>query len=240
MGEAPLEILMDRMLRESGAEANAGAFQIAYREAVRKLVTAEGKLVDQSGGKGQYGHVAIELHPGESGSGLEFVSNISGGSMPKEYIAAVEQGMKEACEAGVLAGHPVTDIKVTLVDGSHDGVESSHTAFMIAGSEAMRTALTQASLAILEPVMEVQVKVHEDYMGDVLNDLKSRRGEITNIMSYYGVTNLTVRVPLSNMLGYATYLRSEIPAKAVYSMEFSSYDEVPRAVAEAIIAKQSA
>ncbi|NJO73124.1 MAG: elongation factor G [Leptolyngbyaceae cyanobacterium RM1_406_9] len=237
MGELHLEILVDRMLREFKVEANIGAPQVAYRETVRKAVKAEGKFVRQSGGKGQYGHVVIELEPGEPGIGFEFVSKIVGGSVPKEYISPAEQGMKEACESGILAGYPVIDLKATLVDGSYHEVDSSEMAFKIAGSMAIKEAVMKASPVLLEPMMKVEVEVPEDFLGDVMGDLNSRRGQIEGMGSEEGIAKVTAKVPLAEMFGYATDIRSKTQGRGIFSMEFSHYDEVPRNVAEAIIAK---
>jgi elongation factor G len=237
MGELHLEILVDRMLREFKVEANVGAPQVAYRETVRKTVSAEGKFIRQSGGKGQYGHVVIELKPGEAGSGFEFVSKIVGGSIPKEFISPAEQGMKEACESGILAGYPLIDVKATLLDGSYHDVDSSEMAFKIAGSMAIRNAVMKASPVLLEPMMKVEVEVPEDFLGDVMGDLNSRRGQIEGMGSEEGIAKVTAKVPLAEMFGYATDIRSKTQGRGIFSMEFSQYEEVPRNVAEAIIAK---
>ncbi|MEO0967675.1 MAG: elongation factor G [Cyanobacteria bacterium J06639_18] len=238
MGELHLEILVDRMLREFKVEANVGAPQVAYRETVRKAVTkVEGKFIRQSGGKGQYGHVVIDLEPGEAGSGFEFVSKIVGGAVPKEYVAPVEQGMKETCESGILAGYPLIDVKATLTDGSYHDVDSSEMAFKIAGSMAMKAATMKASPVLLEPMMKVEVEVPENFLGDVMGDLNSRRGQIEGMGSEQGLSKVTAKVPLAEMFGYATDIRSKTQGRGVFSMEFSSYEEVPRNVSEAIIAK---
>ncbi|AOX03328.1 translation elongation factor G [Moorena producens PAL-8-15-08-1] len=237
MGELHLEILVDRMLREFKVEANVGAPQVAYRETIRKSVQAEGKFIRQSGGKGQYGHVIVELEPGDTGSGFEFVSKIVGGSVPREYISPAEQGMKEACESGILAGYPVIDVKVTLIDGSYHDVDSSEMAFKIAGSMAMRNAVMKAAPVLLEPMMKVEVEVPEDFLGDVMGDLNSRRGQIEGMGSEDGIAKVTAKVPLAEMFGYATDIRSKTQGRGIFSMEFKTYDEVPRNVAEAIIAK---
>ncbi|MBE9177372.1 elongation factor G [Oculatella sp. LEGE 06141] len=237
MGELHLEILVDRMLREFKVEANVGAPQVAYRETVRKSVRQEGKFIRQSGGKGQYGHVVIELEPGDPGSGFEFVSKIVGGSVPREYIAPAEQGMKEACESGILAGYPVIDLKATLVDGSYHEVDSSEMAFKIAGSMAIKEAVMKASPVLLEPMMKVEVEAPEDFLGDVMGDLNSRRGQIEGMGSDSGIAKVTAKVPLAEMFGYATDIRSKTQGRGIFSMEFSHYDEVPRNVAETIIAK---
>jgi elongation factor G len=238
MGELHLEILVDRMLREFKVEANVGAPQVAYRETIRKHVNRiEGKFIRQSGGKGQYGHVVIDLEPGEPGSGFEFVSKIVGGAVPKEYISPVEAGMKETCESGILAGYPLIDVKATLVDGSYHEVDSSEMAFKIAGSMAMKEAVMKASPVLLEPMMKVEVEVPENFLGDVMGDLNSRRGQIEGMGSEQGIAKVTAKVPLAEMFGYATDIRSKTQGRGIFSMEFSHYEEVPRNVAEAIIAK---
>ena len=237
MGELHLEILVDRMLREFKVEANVGAPQVAYRETIRKAVKAEGKFIRQSGGKGQYGHVVIEVTPGEPGTGFEFVSKIVGGVVPKEYIGPAEQGMKETCESGILAGYPVVDIRATLVDGSYHDVDSSEMAFKIAGSMAIKEAVMKASPILLEPMMKVEVEAPENYLGDVMGDLNSRRGQIEGMGSEQNLAKVTAKVPLVDMFGYATDIRSKTQGRGIFSMEFSHYEEVPRNVAEAIIAK---
>ncbi len=237
MGELHLEILVDRMLREYKVEANVGAPQVAYRETIRKQVKAEGKFIRQSGGKGQYGHVVIELAPGEPGTGFEFVSKIVGGAVPKEYIGPAEQGMKEACESGILAGYPVIDLKATMVDGSFHDVDSSEMAFKIAGSMAIKEAVMKASPVLLEPMMKVEVEVPEDFIGNVIGDLNSRRGQIEGQGTEQGLAKVSAKVPLAEMFGYATDIRSKTQGRGIFTMEFSHYEEVPRNVAEAIIAK---
>lgn len=239
MGELHLDILVDRMLREFKVEANIGAPQVAYRETIRKSTEAEGKFIRQSGGKGQYGHVVVEVEPTEEGSGFEFVSKIVGGTIPKEYIPSAEQGMKEACESGILAGYPVIDLKVTLTDGSYHDVDSSEMAFKIAGSMAMKEAVMKASPVLLEPVMKVEVEVPEDFLGDVMGDLNSRRGQIEGMGAEADISKVTAHVPLAEMFGYATDIRSKTQGRGIFSMEFSHYGEVPRNVAEAIISKNS-
>ena len=237
MGELHLEILVDRMLREFKVEANVGQPQVAYRETIRKAVRAEGKFIRQSGGKGQYGHVVIELEPAEVGTGFEFVSKIVGGTVPKEYIGPAEQGMKEACESGIVAGYPVIDLKATMVDGSFHDVDSSEMAFKIAGSMAIKEAVMKASPVLLEPMMKVEVEVPEDYIGNVIGDLNSRRGQIEGQETDQGIAKVSVKVPLAEMFGYATDIRSKTQGRGIFTMEFSHYEEVPRNVAEAIIAK---
>ena len=237
MGELHLEILIDRMLREFKVEANVGAPQVAYRETIRKAVKTEGKFIRQSGGKGQYGHVVIELEPTEPGSGFEFVSKIVGGSVPKEYIGPAEQGMKEACDAGILAGYPMIDLRATLVDGSFHDVDSSEMAFKIAGSMAIKDGVMKAAPVLLEPMMKVEVEVPEDFLGGVMGDLISRRGHIEGQSVEEGLAKVTTKVPLAAMFGYATDIRSMTQGRGIFSMEFSAYEEVPRSVAEAIIVK---
>ncbi|MBD2441207.1 elongation factor G [Nostoc sp. FACHB-110] len=238
MGELHLEILVDRMLREFKVEANVGAPQVAYRETIRKAVSnVEGKFIRQSGGKGQYGHVVINLEPGEPGSGFEFVSKIVGGVVPKEYIGPAEQGMKESCESGILAGYPLIDVKATLVHGSYHDVDSSEMAFKIAGSMALKEAVLKASPVLLEPMMKVEVEVPEDYIGNVIGDLISRRGQIESQSTEQGLAKVASKVPLATMFGYATDIRSKTQGRGIFTMEFSHYEEVPRSVAETIIAK---
>lgn len=238
MGELHLEILVDRMLREFKVEANVGAPQVAYRETIRNSVNGiEGKFIRQSGGKGQYGHVVVNLEPAEQGSGFEFISKVVGGSIPKEYIGPVEQGMKETSESGIIAGYPLIDVKATLVDGSYHDVDSSEMAFKIAGSMAMKEAVMKASPVLLEPLMKVEVEVPEEFLGDVIGDLNSRRGQIEGMESEDGLAKVTSKVPLAAMFGYATDIRSNTQGRGIFSMQFSNYEEVPRNVAEAIIAK---
>ena len=238
MGELHLEILVDRMLREFKVEANVGAPQVAYRETIRKTVTnVEGKFIRQSGGKGQYGHVVINLEPGEPGTGFEFVSKIVGGVVPKEYIGPAEQGMKESCESGILAGYPLIDVKATLVHGSYHDVDSSEMAFKIAGSMALKEAVLKATPVILEPMMKVEVEVPEDFIGNVIGDLIARRGQIESQNTEQGLAKVASKVPLATMFGYATDIRSKTQGRGIFTMEFSHYEEVPRSVAETIIAK---
>lgn len=237
MGELHLEILVDRMLREFKVEANVGKPQVAYRETIRKNINTEGKFIRQSGGKGQYGHVVVKVEPGETGSGFEFISKIVGGAIPKEYIPSVEKGMKEACESGVIAGYPVIDLKVTLVDGSYHEVDSSEMAFKIAGSMAIQDAVKKASPVLLEPIMKVEVEVPEDFLGDVMGDLNSRRGQIEGMGTDNGLSKVSSKVPLAEMFGYATDIRSKTQGRGTFTMEFSNYNDVPRNVAEDIIEK---
>ncbi len=238
MGELHLEILVDRMKREFGVEANVGAPQVAYREAIRKEVEQEGKHAKQSGGKGQYGHVWIKMGPNEAGKGFEFVDAIKGGTVPREFIPAVEKGLREALNNGVLAGFPVVDVKVTLFDGSYHDVDSSELAFKLAAILAFKDGMRKASPVLLEPMMAVEVETPEDYMGDVMGDLNRRRGIIQGMDDAAGVKLVKAEVPLAEMFGYSTDLRSMSQGRATYSMEFKHYSEAPKSVAEAIIAKK--
>jgi len=236
MGELHLEIIVDRLLREFKVEANVGKPQVAYRETVRRLVSQDTKYARQSGGKGQYGHVKIKVEPNESGKGYEFINAVVGGTIPKEYIGPVDQGIQGAMQAGVLAGYPVVDVKVTLFDGSYHEVDSSEMAFKIAGSMAFKEAMRKADPVILEPIMKVSVIVPDDYMGDVIGDLNARRGQIQGTESRSGAQQIDAFVPLSSMFGYATDLRSKTQGRGQYSMEPSHYVEVPKSIAETIMA----
>jgi elongation factor G len=238
MGELHLEILVDRMRREFGVEANVGAPQVAYREAIKKEVEQEGKHAKQSGGKGQYGHVWIKMGPNEQGKGFEFIDAIKGGTVPREFIPAVEKGLKEALNNGVLAGFPVVDVKVTLFDGSYHDVDSSELAFKLAAILAFKDGMRKASPVLLEPMMAVEVETPEDYMGDVMGDLNRRRGIIQGMEDAAGVKLVKAEVPLAEMFGYSTDLRSMSQGRATYSMEFKHYTEAPKSVAEAVIAKK--
>jgi elongation factor G len=237
MGELHLEIIVDRLLREFSVGANVGKPQVAYRETVRKGVEQQGRFIRQTGGRGQYGDVWIKLEPQPAGGGFEFVDAIKGGSIPREYIPAVEKGVKEATENGVLAGYPMVDIKVTLFDGSYHDVDSSEIAFKIAGSMAFKQAARKANPVLLEPIMSVEVVVPEDFMGDVIGDLSSRRGKVLGMDTRPAAQAIDARVPLAQMFGYATDLRSMTQGRATYTMQFSHYEPVPAAVAEGIIAK---
>jgi len=237
MGELHLEIIVDRMLREFKVDANVGKPQVAYRETIRKKVDAEGKFVRQTGGRGQYGHVKVTVEPNEAGKGYEFVNAIVGGVVPKEYIKPVDQGIQEALTSGVLAGYPVVDVKVTLFDGSYHEVDSNEMAFKIAGSMAFKAGCEKAGAVLLEPVMAVEVEVPEDYMGDVIGNLNSRRGRIENMEDRSGVKVVTSKVPLAEMFAYSTSLRSMTQGRGNYTMQFSHYEEAPRQVSEEIIAK---
>ena len=236
MGELHLEIIVDRLLREFKVEANVGKPQVAYKETVTKQVEQDTKYARQSGGKGQYGHVKIRVEPNESGKGYEFVSGIVGGAIPKEYVPAVDAGIKGAMEAGILAGYPVVDVKVTLYDGSYHEVDSSEMAFKIAGSMAFKEACRKAGPILQEPIMKVSVNVPEDYMGDVIGDLNSRRGQIQGMEARSGAQQIDAVVPLSEMFGYATDLRSRSQGRGQYSMEPSHYVEMPKSITEKIIA----
>jgi len=235
MGELHLEIIVDRMRREFNVEANVGAPQVAYREAIRKAVEQEGKFVKQSGGKGQYGHVWLKLEPNEAGKGYEFVDAIKGGTVPREYIPAVDKGLKEALNSGVMAGFPVVDVKVTLFDGSYHEVDSSEQAFKMAAIMGFKDGMRKASPALLEPMMAVEVETPEDYMGDVMGDLNRRRGIIQGMDDLPAGKAIKAEVPLAEMFGYSTDLRSMSQGRATYSMEFKHYSEAPKNVAEAVI-----
>ncbi len=237
MGELHLEIIVDRLLREFSVGASVGKPQVAYRETVRKAVEQQGRFVRQTGGRGQYGDVWIKLEPQATGGGFEFVDAVKGGSIPREYIPAVEKGIREALDNGVLAGYPVVDVKVTLFDGSYHDVDSSEIAFKIAGSMAFKQAARKASPVLLEPIMSVEVVVPEDFMGDVIGDLSSRRGKVLGMDTRPAAQAIDARVPLAQMFGYATDVRSMTQGRATYTMQFSHYEPVPSAVAEGIIAK---
>jgi elongation factor G len=238
MGELHLEIIVDRMMREFKVDANVGRPQVAYRETIKKRVEkVEGKFIRQSGGKGQYGHCVINMQPSEPGQGFVFEDKIVGGVIPREYIGPIEQGIKEALENGVLAGYPMVDVKVELIYGSYHDVDSSEMAFKIAGSMAFKEAAKKAQPVILEPMMNVEVVVPEAYMGDVLGDLSSRRGKIGGMTQRGEAQVIASTVPLSEMFGYSTKLRSMSQGRAVYSMEFAHYEEVPKSKAEEIISK---
>jgi len=237
MGELHLEIIVDRMKREFNVEANVGAPQVAYRETIRKAVEQEGKFVRQTGGRGQYGHVWLKIDPQERGAGYEFVNAIVGGVVPREYIPAVDKGVQEALESGVIAGYPVVDVKVTLFDGSYHDVDSSEMAFKIAGSMAFKEGAKKADPVLLEPIMKVEVVTPEEYMGDVVGDINRRRGMVQGMEDAPGGKVIRCEVPLAEMFGYATDLRSQSQGRATYSMQFEKYMEAPASVAEAIIKK---
>jgi len=237
MGELHLEIIVDRLMREFKVEANVGKPQVAYRETIGKKVKVEGKFVRQSGGRGQYGHVWLEVEPQEPGKGYEFVDAIKGGVVPREYIPAVDKGIQEAMDTGVMAGFPVVDIKVTLIDGSYHEVDSSEMAFKIAGSMGFKEGCQKAGPVLLEPIMSVEVVVPEEYMGEVIGDLNSRRGRIMGMDSRAGAQVVSAMVPLANMFGYSTDLRSATQGRATYTMTFDHYEPVPKSVSEEIVAK---
>ncbi len=237
MGELHLEIIVDRMLREFKVDANVGKPQVAYRETIRKKADGEGKFVRQSGGRGQYGHAKITLEPNESGKGYEFINAIVGGVVPKEYIKPIDQGIQEATTSGILAGFPVVDVRITLYDGSYHEVDSNEMAFKIAGSMAFKAACEKAGQVLLEPIMAVEVETPEDYMGDVIGNLNSRRGRIENMEDRGGVRVVASKVPLAEMFAYSTTLRSMTQGRGTYTMQFSHYEEAPRNVAEEIVAK---
>ena len=236
MGELHLEIIVDRLLREFKVEANVGAPQVAYRECIRRPAESNTKYARQSGGKGQYGHCIISIEPNEPGKGYEFINAVVGGDVPKEYIPAIDQGIQGAMKAGILAGYPVEDVKVTLKGGSYHEVDSSEMAFKIAGSMAFKDAMAKADPAIMEPIMKVAVIVPDEYMGDVIGDLNSRRGQIQGMEALNGSQQVNAFVPLSNMFGYSTDLRSKTQGRGQYSMEPSHYAEVPKSIAEEIMA----
>jgi elongation factor G len=238
MGELHLEILVDRMKREFSVEANVGAPQVAYREAIKKKVEVEGKFVKQSGGKGQYGHVWLIMEPNEPGKGFEFIDQIKGGTVPREFIPAVEKGLRETIPSGILAGFPVVDVKVTLFDGSYHDVDSNENAFKMAASMGFKDGMRKADPILLEPMMAVEVETPEDYMGDVMGDLSSRRGMIQGMDDSPTGKIIRAEVPLAEMFGYSTVVRSLSQGRASYSMEFKHYTEAPRNVAEAIINKK--
>jgi len=238
MGELHLEVLVDRLTREWGVEANVGKPQVAYRETIRKLVQkVQGRYVKQSGGRGQYGHVVIDLEPTGPGGGYEFVNKITGGDIPREYIPSVDQGIQEAMETGVLAGYPLVDIRATLVDGSYHEVDSSEVAFKVAGQIALREGARKADPVLLEPMMQIEVVTPEDYMGDVIADLTGRRGKVERMEQRASSQAIRAQVPLAEMFGYATDLRSKTQGRATYTMQFHSYQEVPAGIAREIVAR---
>jgi len=237
MGELHLEIIVDRLLREFKVEANVGKPEVAYRETIRRSADAEGKYIKQTGGRGQYGHACITVEPLEPGKGFEFVNDIVGGAIPREFIPAIEKGIKERMETGVLAGYPVRDVRVTLTDGSYHDVDSNEMAFKIAGSMAFQDACKKADPVLLEPIMKVEVLVPQEFMGDVIGNLNGRRGKIHGMKVRAGSQAIDAAVPLSTMFGYSTDLRSRTQGRATYSMEFDRYEQVPRQIAEEIVAK---
>jgi elongation factor G len=240
MGELHLDILVDRMRREFNVQATVGKPQVAYRETIRKKVESEGKYIKQTGGRGQYGHVWLEIEPRNPGEGFEFVDKIKGGRIPREYVPAIEKGLRESMESGVLAGYPMVDFRATVFDGSFHEVDSNEMAFKIAASLALKSGCRRASPTLLEPIMRIDVTSPKDYVGDVMGDLMRRRGKIESQDNKGSVTIIHGHIPLAEMFGYATTLRSLSQGRASYSMEPSRYEEVPRQVAEEIIAKTSA
>ena len=237
MGELHLEIIVDRMLREFKVEANVGKPEVAFRETIRKKAEAEAKYIKQTGGRGQYGHVVLTVEPAEAGKGLDFINKTVGGSIPREFIPAIEKGVKERLDSGVIAGYPLRDVKVTVIDGSFHDVDSNEMAFKIAGSMAFIDACKRADPVLLEPIMKVEVVVPQDFMGDVIGNLNGRRGKIQGMKARAAAQIIDASVPLSEMFGYATDLRSRTQGRATYSMEFDRYDPVPRQISETIIAK---
>ena len=237
MGELHLEVLVDRLRREFKVEANVGKPQVAYRETITKSVEAEGKFVRQSGGRGQYGHVQLRVEPLEAGSGHEFHTEVVGGAVPKDYFGAVEKGVMEALERGVVAGYPLVDVKVTLFDGSYHEVDSNEMAFKIAGSMGLQNGVKDAGPQILEPIMECEIVTPEDFMGDVVGDVNRRRGQVRNMEMRHGAQVIAAAVPLAEMFGYATELRSMTQGRASYTMQFGNYEAVPNAIAEEIKTK---
>jgi elongation factor G len=237
MGELHLEIIVDRLRREFGVSVSVGKPMVAYRETVTRMARAEGKYIRQSGGKGQYGHVILEIEPLPPGGKIQFVDGIKGGTIPREYIPAVEKGVREAAERGILAGYPMMDIKVKLVDGSFHEVDSSEMAFKIAASIGYKEGAAKALPILLEPIMTVEVIVPEDFIGEVSGDLSSRRGKIAHMESRNGVQVIEAKVPLAEMFGYATQLRSYTQGRATYTMQFSHYERVPEAMAKEVVAQ---
>lgn len=235
MGELHLEIIVDRLLREFKVEANVGNPQVSYRESITREAEADGKFVRQSGGRGQYGHVKLRVKPNEPGKGIEFIDAIVGGVVPREYISSVEKGVREACESGVLAGYPILDLVVTLFDGSYHDVDSSEMAFQIAGSMGLRAAVEKAGPALLEPIEKVEVVTPEEYLGDVMGDISSRRGRVDGMRTREGVQIVDAFIPLSEMFGYATSLRSSTQGRATYSMQFDHYEQVPNSIKEKVM-----
>jgi elongation factor G len=241
MGELHLEIIVDRLMREFSVDANVGRPQVAYRETVTKPVQkVEGRFVRQTGGRGQYGHVYIDVEPAEPGEGYEFIDRITGGAIPKEFIPPVDLGIQEAMESGVLAGYPVVDVRISLIDGSFHDVDSSEMAFKVAGSMAFKAAMQRAKPALLEPVMAVEVVTPEEYLGDVMGDLNARRGHVEGLEPRGNAQVIKARVPLATMFGYATALRSTTQGRATFTMQFDRYEEVPQSIAGEIVAAQTA
>jgi elongation factor G len=239
MGELHLEIIVDRLLREFRVEATVGKPQVAYKECIRKRAKAEGRYVRQTGGHGQFGHCVIEIYPREAGAGYEFNNKIVGGVIPKEFIAPIDQGIREAALSGSVGGYEVMDFGVDLIDGSYHEVDSSEMAFKIAGSMAFKEALRKADCALLEPMMKIEVVVPDEYMGDVMGDISARRGRVTGMDAHAGMHSIDGIVPLSEMFGYATDLRSKTQGRGTYTMQFAHYEEVPHNIAEKILGRHS-
>jgi elongation factor G len=240
MGELHLEIIVDRLKREFNVDANVGRPQVAYRETVRQAAhKVEGKFVRQTGGRGQYGHAVIDLEPTDPGEGYEFIDKIVGGKVPKEYIPSIDLGIQEAMESGILAGYPVVDVRVTLVEGSYHEVDSSEMAFKIAGSMAFKNAMQRAKPKLLEPVMAVEVVTPDEYLGDVMGDLNARRGRVEGLEPRGNAQAIKARVPLASMFGYATDLRSTTQGRATFTMQFDRYEEVPQAIAAEIVSAET-
>ena len=239
MGELHLDIIVDRLKREFKVECNVGKPQVAYKETIRNQVRAEGKFIRQSGGRGQYGHAIVEMEPLEPGTGIVFESKIVGGAVPKEYVKPIEDGIREAANSGILAGYPVIDFKATLVDGSYHEVDSSEMAFKIAGSMAFKDGCKKGKSVILEPIMRIEITVPEEYMGDVIGDINSRRGRMEGMEARGGSQIIRGFIPLSEMFGYATDLRSKTQGRGTYAMEPSHYEEVPKAILETIVATRT-
>lgn len=239
MGELHLDIIVDRMKREFKVEAVVGAPQVSYRETIRQAAEVEGKFVRQSGGRGQYGHVKVEFSPNEEGAGFEFENGIVGGVVPREYIPSVEQGIEESLQNGLLAGYPVIDVKARLFDGSYHDVDSNEMAFKIAASMAFKEAKSKCSPVLLEPLMKVEIVVPEEYMGDVMGDVTSRRGRVDGMEARGNAQTIRAFVPLAEMFGYATALRSNTQGRGTYSMFFDHYEEVPKSISEEIIKKNT-
>lgn len=238
MGELHLEIIVDRLLREFSVSANVGNPQVAYRESIKESAKAEGKYIRQTGGRGQYGHVVLKVEPLNKGEGFQFINKIVGGVIPKEYIPAIENGIKEAMEVGVFAGYPVVDVKVTVFDGSYHEVDSSEIAYKIAASQAFKSAINKAKPYLMEPIMSVEIVTPESYVGDVVSDLNARRGKIERMEYGAGDSRIVkAEVPLAKMFGYATDLRSRTQGRATYTMQFARYEEVPNPLAEKILEK---
>ena len=240
MGELHLEIIVDRLLREFKVDARVGVPEVSYRETITAVAEGEGRYIKQTGGRGQYGHVVLRLEPRESGSGIEFVNDIVGGAIPREYISSVERGVQEAIQRGVLAGYPMTDVRVTLLDGSYHEVDSSDMAFKIAASIGFKELAAKAAPIVLEPIMSLEVVLPEEFLGEVIGDLSARRGKILGVEAHKGTQTVQAEAPLAGMFGYATDLRSLTQGRANYTMQFARYSAVPASIREAVIARVGA